>query len=619
LLTVQVVVASALIFFAAAFTHRAEEHQRANIERASRLAERDAGLVSHAVWQLDRGMAEQVLGIAARDSGVICLRVHEATGVLGAPSTGRCDDSTGLHVLRTPVTHIASYGPVELAELEHWFDVAADRGKVFRDLLPLLSQLALFIAVLVLCSTLAFRYTVRLPLKRVAASLRAFHQHGERIPIRWQSNDELGTFIDEYNAGLVRQEQAERNLRAQVAFQMALHEAMPTPFAYLDEGLRLFDANPAFHRQLAIGREAVGRPLPEMLTGVDWDAIRQLTPGMATQQELVGYEVDGDDRGFSLACSPFFEQAGDSRQDVRGYVLVLQDITSRIVNEHSLRRAKTDAERALTDLRQTRASLLQADRLASLGSLVAGIAHEINTPIGNSVTVASHLHERLRVIRAQVEQGKLTRTGLNTFLEATAEACAILQRSLDAAAEQIHRFKEVAVDRTSERRRQFDLRRIVEDLLATHRPQLRHTRHQLEIDIPDGIVLDSYPGPLEQVLSNCFNNALLHGFDGIDAGVIRFSAERIDEGRVRLVAADNGHGIPLDHRHRVFDPFFTTRLGRGGSGLGMSVVYQLVTGILGGTVELDGAPGEGTRVIIEIPAEAPQAEHAETTPHAARV
>ncbi|KAB2921421.1 MAG: HAMP domain-containing histidine kinase, partial [Candidatus Contendobacter sp.] len=257
------------------------------------------------------------------------------------------------------------------------------------------------------------------------------------------------------------------------------------------------------------------------------------------------------------------------------------------------------------DLRQAMAQLIQTEKLAALGSLVAGVAHELNTPLGNARAVAGALGEDLRAFAAAVDAGALRRSRVDAFLHRGREAVELLERNTARAADLIGHFKQVAVDQTSARRRRFDLRQTVEELLVTLRPQFKRTAHRIALDIPPGLELDSYPGPLEQVLANLVGNSLAHGFAGRDTGAIRIRAAALDAGRVRLDYADDGIGVPETIQNRIFDPFFTTKLGSGGSGLGLYIVYNLVTGVLGGTIRVHSAPQAGTTFTLTLPRSAP--------------
>ena len=180
----------------------------------------------------------------------------------------------------------------------------------------------------------------------------------------------------------------------------------------------------------------------------------------------------------------------------------------------------------------------------------------------------------------------------------------MLERNLARAAELIGNFKQVAVDQISMRRRRFDLRQVCEEVLSTLQPKLRRHPHRVEVDVPAGILLDSYPGPFEQVLTNFLLNSVIHGLAGREDGVMTIRAA-VDADRVRIDYLDNGGGMDAAAASRAFDPFFTTRLGQGGSGLGLYIVHNLVTGALGGSIDLHTAPGEGIHFSLLLPLEAP--------------
>ena len=265
-----------------------------------------------------------------------------------------------------------------------------------------------------------------------------------------------------------------------------------------------------------------------------------------------------------------------------------------------------ELEAANASLSQAMEQLVQREKLASLGSLVAGVAHELNTPIGNALTVSTALNDIHRQFAGELAKGTLRRSALDRFVAENSEATALIERNLQRAAGLISHFKQVAVDQASMRRRQFDLAALVEDVLSTLSPRLKRSPHRIDVEIPPGLVFESYPGPLEQVLTNLIENSLVHGFEPGRAGVIRISAEASGP-RVRLRYADDGLGIPPALRHRVFDPFFTTKLGQGGSGLGLYLVYNLVHGRLGGSIQLLESDGPGACFIVELPVVAPAA------------
>jgi PAS domain S-box-containing protein len=264
-----------------------------------------------------------------------------------------------------------------------------------------------------------------------------------------------------------------------------------------------------------------------------------------------------------------------------------------------------ELEETNQSLSQAMQQLVQSEKLASLGNLVAGVAHELNTPIGNALTVATALRDMQKQFSHQVAEGTLKRSSLERFFAENEEAASLVERNLSRAASLISQFKQVAVDQASVRRRKFDLRETINDVLSTLSPRLKRLPHRLDVQVAEGVLLDSFPGPLEQVLTNLIENSLVHAFTPGQVGHIRITATKTAT-RIRLQYQDDGVGIPAAVRHRVFDPFFTTRLGQGGSGLGLYLVYALVTGPLGGSICIVDQTQAGTCFDLDFPDSAPR-------------
>ncbi|MGZ5198450.1 MAG: two-component regulator propeller domain-containing protein [Telluria sp.] len=255
---------------------------------------------------------------------------------------------------------------------------------------------------------------------------------------------------------------------------------------------------------------------------------------------------------------------------------------------------------AYRQLKDTQAQLAAREKLASLGSLVAGVAHELNTPIGNSLLMASSLHDKTEALAERFDAAQLRRSDLEGWIAASQEASSLIMRSLNGAADLVNSFRQVAVDQASAQHRRFDLAQACQEIAATMMKQVRIAGHTLELSVPDGIAMNSFPGPLGQVLINFVNNSLLHAFDA-PGGRMVLSASTPEPGRVSIAFSDNGRGIPPEHLGRVFEPFFTTRMGSGGTGLGLNIVYNIVTTLLGGTIRADSRPGEGVTFVIDLP------------------
>lgn len=253
------------------------------------------------------------------------------------------------------------------------------------------------------------------------------------------------------------------------------------------------------------------------------------------------------------------------------------------------------------------ADLVEAKKMAALGTLVAGVAHEINTPVGTALTVASTLRRRAQDFGKAVESGVLKRSVLNGFSADAAEATSLLLGNLERAGELIGSFKQVAVDRTSSAIRPFAVRAYVDEVMASLRPHMRRPPVDLVIDIPDMLEMVSSPGAFGQILTNLVLNAMTHGFAERERGRITLTGAKHGRDKIKLTFADDGNGMDDDTARRAFDPFFTTRRGQGGSGLGLHILFNLTTQTLGGTVSLETSPGQGTAFELILPLVAPSA------------
>jgi signal transduction histidine kinase len=284
-----------------------------------------------------------------------------------------------------------------------------------------------------------------------------------------------------------------------------------------------------------------------------------------------------------------------AKQRIEAQILHLNASLEARVQERT-----SELSEAMTHLKATQEELVRTEKMSALGALVAGIAHELNTPIGNSLMVASTMGSQTKQFSRDLVAG-LTRSCLDEYVESSRQGTEILTRSLQQAADLVSSFKQVAVDQTSLNRRKFELKQTIHDILSTMGLSLRKAKCHVEVDIDADITMDSYPGPLGQIVSNLINNALLHAFDGRDNGNVSLKARRVDSTRVELVVSDDGSGIAPEHMSKIFDPFFTTKLGQGGSGLGLNIVYNLVTASLGGTIRVESVQGQGARFILLLP------------------
>lgn len=416
--------------------------------------------------------------------------------------------------------------------------------------------------------------------------------------------------------------------------QNALHEQFRVAFKLMPELMtisrlsdgRYLEVNDAFERITGLSREqAVGQSSLELSI---WHDVSQRQPlvdevlakGSVNDHFMLLNARDGQVRE-ALLNAARFEARGElcmislvrDVTEVRRAQREIQDLNARLEQRVALRTAdlqtaNQELSQALTELQLTQKQLVQSEKLAALGALVAGIAHELNTPIGNGLTVASTLEDRVCELAAATQQG-LRRSTLTQFLADAQQSSAILLRNLARASDLIASFKQVAVDQTSSQRREFVLDELVSEILMTLSPSLRKSGCSVLRQVDLQLRMDSYPGPLGQVLSNLINNALLHGFsDRTPPGTLSLEAQALAGEQLRLSVRDDGQGIRPDDLDHVFEPFFTTRLGTGGSGLGLHISHNIVTHLLGGQIELSSTPGAGTCFTLTLPLRAPQAE-----------
>ncbi len=264
-----------------------------------------------------------------------------------------------------------------------------------------------------------------------------------------------------------------------------------------------------------------------------------------------------------------------------------------------LRRSNEELRASLEQLHEAQNQLVEAEKMAALGRLVAGVAHEINTPVGIGVTAATHLQMKLQEHRATYEQGQLTRGAFEKLLNVAEESCSIIEANLAKAAGLIQSFKRVAVDQAHLEKRWFELSAYLEEVLHTLQPRLKSTPHLVYLNCPPDLKIYSYPGVFSQIISNFVLNSLKHGLDVDRAGQMKICVQ-LKEDELLLDYHDDGRGIAAEHLKHIFEPFFTTARGRGGTGLGLHIIYNLVTQTLGGQIECSSAPGRGVHFTVKL-------------------
>ena len=404
---------------------------------------------------------------------------------------------------------------------------------------------------------------------------------------------------------------------------LAIFNASPVPMSVtpIEFPYALLDVNEAWCRDFGRPREAVlGRTATEI--GL-WRSPDDRTAMLDSLQQghavAEAWMLRGDGQAVLFQLSRRQAQVGTSflmvwaavdMTDMRRISNELRELNTELEARVQLRTealavANLDLSGAVATLRDTQGELVRAEKMAALGGLVAGVAHELNTPLGNSLMAVTALSDEVRQFRTLMLTG-LRRSALESLLDSVEQATDIATRNLHRAADLVTSFKQVAVDQTSSQRRHFELREVVDEMVASLRPSFARTPYKIQVDVPNGLRLDSYPGALGQAIGNLIHNAVLHGFDGRARGTVLITGKRDELGIVVLSVADDGHGIPPDLLGRIFDPFVTTKMGRGGTGLGLHIAFNAVTHALGGSLSVRSEVAVGTTFEMRLPDTAPR-------------
>jgi PAS domain S-box-containing protein len=320
-------------------------------------------------------------------------------------------------------------------------------------------------------------------------------------------------------------------------------------------------------------------------------------------------KINGEEKFFEGRTSPMdFNIKGN-----RTIVLLSRDISSKKKAENFLKNHQKlladqveertqELNQSLKALKTTQKELIKSERLAALGNMVAGVAHEINTPLGISVTEASFLNDKTAEISELFNSEALTHLNFQKYLKVAFESSGSILKNLIRSAKLIKSFKQVAVDQTILEQRVFAIKEYINGVILSLRSELKRTKHKILINCPEELVIKSHPGAFAQITTNLIMNSLLHGFEGIDQGEIKFEIKLVKK-QLLFHYQDNGIGMDEKNVKQIFDPFYTTKRNQGGTGLGMHIVYNLVTQKLNGDISCNSPLGKGVEFIIEIPLE----------------
>lgn len=317
-------------------------------------------------------------------------------------------------------------------------------------------------------------------------------------------------------------------------------------------------------------------------------------PRMMNSDDLL-YALNSHDESFPVEISLSFD---DSDAENVLFILTVRDVSEHQKQRLEITAAREKAEQALSDLKIAQGVLIESEKLAALGNLVAGVAHEINTPVGLSLTASSYLREKTKIVQQQYNEEQLTADGLDQYLAQAEESTRLIETNAMRAAELIQSFKQVAVDQTAGQLRSFDLGGYLHEIALSFYPIFKRTSIRFEVSCDEDIEMLSYPGALAQLLSNLINNSLLHAFVDGQVGSLLLQARLLNQDTVEIVCTDDGCGMDMHTKDHLFDPFFTTRRGQGGSGLGMYIVHNILQKQIQGSIQVESTLGQGSRFIV---------------------
>jgi len=265
-------------------------------------------------------------------------------------------------------------------------------------------------------------------------------------------------------------------------------------------------------------------------------------------------------------------------------------------------------EDSLTELKQTQKHMVQTEKMASLGGLVAGVAHEINTPIGLGITSTTHFLAQTQKLKKLYEDEQMSQEDFEEYIKNSSQLAQITYENLKRSAELVKSFKQISVDQTNEQKRQFNLKRYIEDTLLSLHNRIKHTKIQVELKCDENIHIYSYAGAFSQIVTNLIINSLIHGYDDNESGTINLNF-RVKNSILYFRYMDDGKGISEKYLKKIFDPFFTTNRKHGGSGLGLNIIYNIITQQLDGTIECNSEETKGVEFIIVIPIQEERVYH----------
>ncbi len=436
-----------------------------------------------------------------------------------------------------------------------------------------------------------------------------------------KSNDEIGTLSKEFESmrkSLINRIEV---IEQQLIFQQLLMDTVSVPIYIKDINLNYIGFNKAFldyfgyKKEEILGKSIIQIKDTELTRGYDLDDKEILLKGDSNIFNTKIYNANRELRDVILFKNTFSNMSNK----IDGIVGTVIDITelnnvTKELNEinktleekikdrtEDLEKSNDELEQTISNLIQTQKMLVEAEKMASLGGLVAGVAHELNTPVGNGLMGITHFLQISKKLEKDYYNEIMTQSDFEEFIKITTDLAQQININLKKTALLVKNFKQVSVDQTSEQKREFNLKLYLEEIIYSLNYLIKQTRLKVTIQCDEEIELNSYPGAYSQILTNLITNSIRHAFEKQEEGLISINVQINPNNHLEITYKDNGKGISKENLSKIFDPFFTTNREDGGTGLGLNIVYNIVMSTLKGTIECNSIENEGVTFIIILP------------------
>ena len=560
------------------------------------------------------------------------ILAHNESNVVGTSIEKKLSDylqtsGAEVQVLQNTDQRVEIVAPVMLRNLHiGWARVSVSRKAMTRNIVTMKRYGSIFVlAAIILTALFWFLLTLgpAKTLRQMVTTAEGFRGGNKYLRIGKVSSDELGTLAKSINslADTVNHREAElfhqrehleevvlertRDLVKEVRERQSAEEHVKLVLNSALEGIitadpkgNILNYNPAAerifgHKESDIRGQNIKLLMPHDIAERHDSILSNYANGAAAKivgvggREVIAKRQNGEEFFMEISISELKTNSNHF------FTAIVRDITERKEADQKLRDT-------LETLQDTQKELVQSEKMASLGGLVAGVAHEINTPIGVGVTAASHLQEKTVALKHDFENGQLKKADFKAFVDAATMSADMIYANLLRASDLIKSFKQVAVDQSSEEPRVFNFLKYVDEILISLQPKLKRTRLTIIAEGDKDLTIDTVPGPIAQIITNLLMNSLIHAYEPQDEGCIKIHVAA-ENGCIKMTYSDDGKGMNEETVSKIFDPFFTTKRGTGGSGLGMHILYNQTTQTLGGTVKCSSVLGAGTEFEFTFP------------------